>query len=194
MGDYEKNKSTYLYHNQIIQVNITYEGKSYYATYPICVVTGQQKDVEELKKFGISFSYKDMLKQILYNSDGRRPLYNKNQGVKLNGITGHYVMWNRDGGLHKYKTENNILTTQPLNDPYKTRIPFYLLADKDTVFDSNTDNFSEDISTYSNPEIAGVGIDQIWIQPKEEYDGSSTDNNVIASVYLSQSILSQIDV
>ena len=51
---------------------------TYYAAYPICMIKSYQGF-----DYPLHIDNKYTLKQVIYNSDGRRPLYNKNQGVKI---------------------------------------------------------------------------------------------------------------
>lgn len=77
--------TTAKYRNQIVQAYATVTGNAtrYYCNYPIPII--KYSTATSTCKVHIDNTY--TLKQILYNADGRNPLYNKNQGIKLN-ITG----------------------------------------------------------------------------------------------------------
>jgi hypothetical protein len=86
------------YTNLIIKATVTIREKEYHCVYPICVVqtNGALADIQSelLPVTGKNLLYLDnkkYLKQILYNADGRTPLYNKNQGVFLHGLEGRYT-------------------------------------------------------------------------------------------------------
>lgn len=39
------------------------------------------------------------MRQVLYNADGRNPVYNKNQGAKLNLPESYHISWAAVGGI-----------------------------------------------------------------------------------------------
>ena len=70
----------------------------FYAYLPICLVQ-TKGDISVLKaelykEDGNNFLYVNdakYIKQLLYGRDGRTPLYNKNQGVFIEGLEGRFV-------------------------------------------------------------------------------------------------------
>lgn len=168
------------FRNQIVSANVkwtvgktdTSNGTSYdyYGYYPVPVISypyGKQYDV------GIDKT--KTLKSITYNSDGRNPLYNKNQGVFFNfhetsdefDPTVKYYVWTAEGGE---PTKNG---TAYQDNP--TNAAFKLIQEQD----------SADGAT----RIAGAGITNIYILPNDVYDGEYSNNVVRCRIYASESAL-----
>lgn len=64
--------------NLIVKGSTTWESQQHYAFYPIPVVT--YPDINAITN-RVRFDKQYLLKQVLYNADGRNPLFNKNQGI-----------------------------------------------------------------------------------------------------------------
>ena len=154
------------YTNLIIKATVTIKEKEYHCVYPICVIqtNGTLADIQSelLPVTGKNLLYLDnkkYLKQILYNADGRTPLYNKNQGVFLHGLEGRYTEWKVAGGLGQSgETENNT-------------IPIRLLEEKDGIDGQFV--------------LQTVNKDGLYILPTEDYNGVSCDNRVEIITYSS---------
>ena len=94
------------------------------------------------------------LKQILYNADGRNPMYNKNQGIffSFSDNPGNYIVsWTAKGGATK--------------------------EEKDAAFSLFYDN-EEEISSYI------PNAPYVYIKPKDVYGGECQNNYVEAKIYL----------
>lgn len=72
---YKTEKPSKVLSNRTVKGKITDDGQEYYAFLPICSV--QSLDVN----YTFIIKQTKTLKQVVYNSDGRHPLYNKNQGI-----------------------------------------------------------------------------------------------------------------
>jgi hypothetical protein len=79
----------------LVKATILFKNREYHCIYPVCIVqiNGPLEDLksELYDETGKNLLYIDnnkYLKQILYNSDGRTPMYNKNQGVFIHGLQG----------------------------------------------------------------------------------------------------------
>ena len=138
------------------------EIQTHYAFYPICVIE------YEAAAFEGSFSInKDKtLKHILYNADGRNPLYNENQGVFFSFSedlqTSYSVSWEAMGGLNNFE-----------NTP-----AFDLYYDKDILKDFDTIEYAAGtLSTSIN------NCPYVYIKPKDVYAGAAQNNVVKATVY-----------
>lgn len=77
-----------LYRAQIVKssVKVTVPGETgkfqeYYAFYPFPMV--YYYNAAAGRKFDVKVNSNETLRSVLYNADGRNPLYNKNQGVSL---------------------------------------------------------------------------------------------------------------
>ena len=69
------------FRNQIVKASLSWESGQYYACYPVPVVNYHTKTDGSIVDYRVKVSSKYTLKSIMYNADGRNPLYNKNQGV-----------------------------------------------------------------------------------------------------------------
>lgn len=68
------------YRNQIVRATAKYDSNTYYAFYPVpMIVYHNGAD----SKYKIRLSKSKTLRSILYNADGRNPLYNENQGLSF---------------------------------------------------------------------------------------------------------------
>ncbi len=132
-----------------------YEEKEYYAFYPLCVIKyqGALPNINRL-----SIDKEMLLKEITYNADGRNPVYNHSQGVKINNLSsGAYIKWKALGGT--------------LEGQIDTAPDFKLITEKNQKRNS------------AATEIATpAGVDTIYILPNDEYDGANCNNRVVAEV------------
>ena len=159
INDEEVNKNNILYHNQLIEASVRVRDteQEYHAVFPICVVEGTAAQIAAIKKANIYINSKKYLKQILYNSDGRTPIYNKNQGVTIENIGMREIDWEACGG--QYNEDNYT---------YNAVLPYRLILEK---------NDTEGSMYYSD-----CGLDTIYILPNDVYAGDSWDNNVTISL------------
>lgn len=109
--------STKLYRAQIVKssVKVTVPGETgkfqeYYAFYPIPIIYYYNAAVG--RKFNIKINANETLKTVLYNANGRNPLYNKNQGISLQIIQNSkedirpYIIYKAEGGLPAAREDN----------------------------------------------------------------------------------------
>jgi hypothetical protein len=98
------------------------------------------------------------LNEIVYNADGRNPIYNHNQGLKLINIPSNItkIIWTAKGGLNEEE-----------NEPWIS-----LLEER------NLDNGQLTIET-----IPQDNTDMIYVLPNDIFDGSATNNRVEAALY-----------
>ena len=117
----------------------------------------------------ISIDRSTYLNEIVYNSDGRNPTYNQNQGLKLNLPDDIIkVVYTAKGGFNKDGNEGNLL--------YLESSPcFSLLETKD--------------SKERKYIIEKVGYDKntIYVLPNDSYSGSITNNYIEAKCYAADS-------
>ena len=136
--------------------------QTHYAFYPVPIIEYEQAIYDG----SISIVKDKTLKHILYNADGRNPLYNENQGVFFNfsedNQTSLTVSWEAVGGL----------------DGYENTPAFDLYYDKDILKNSDTIVYAAD--TLSN-KIEYCPY--IYIKPKDVYAGAAQNNHVRATVY-----------
>lgn len=134
----------------IVQARTTLDGTTYYTNYGIVVAKYNSTDSVVLDD-----TY--TLRSILYNADGRNPLYNKNQGIFLQVLdgSGEDVTSNR---FIEYVAEGG--DTQP---------DFKLITEKN------------DIEGYIS--VAGLGKDHVYILPNDSYSGLYTNNLVHVRIW-----------
>lgn len=140
--------------NYILRAQLKYGENNYYAFYPLCIINyiGSLPRVSR-----ISIDKQFLLKEIMYNADGRNPVYNHFQGVKINNLPrGARVTWYARGG----DVDNSSLT------------PDIKLLEKP---DDKKENAKTGIVTAAN-------INTIYILPNDEYNGSSCNNRVEAVI------------
>ena len=85
-------------------------GQTYYAYYNLPIIEYEPGMMPLLQSQRIAIENNFYLKEITYNSDGRRPIYNHNQGLKLNHLPNDaVVIWEARGGSDciKYENSNN---------------------------------------------------------------------------------------
>lgn len=154
--------------NQIVKAQVNYtvgdSSYKYYAFYGVPVIKYNQRgntDVVQIEK-------NSLLKSITYNADGRNPLYNKNQGVKLiagkdaDSIDDLYYEWIAEGG-------EPTRTGQSYDEDPRGAC-FKIIKEKDT---------SESYATTGRIQ----GLTQIYILPNDVYDGEYGNNLVHCKVY-----------
>ena len=104
--DYNKTKSSTKYTNYIIkgQANLPIDEENYqtyYSFYPICTKTKYAAAVET--EYSVTIDKDRTLRQVVYNSDGRNPLYDKNLGIGLTfkNLTdeNRTIVWEPHGGI-----------------------------------------------------------------------------------------------
>lgn len=143
-----------LYDNQIARGQVTLDGQDYYCFYPV---------VFSEYSTGAPRAYLDKyktLKYVTYNSDGRNPLYNKNQGVFFAKMPQDFTAtFSVQGGVGNDKTTSAI---------------------KILAYDNNADTSptNEDI------KIEGKAGDMpgVYVYPEDIYSGATTNHNVIVNI------------
>lgn len=131
------------------------ETQTHYAFYPIPIIE-YAKDVNP-ERYPISIDKKRTLKHVLYNADGRNPMYNKKQGVFFNfsddDDSPYFVSWEAKGGLGE---EENT----PAFDLFSDEDYLYLQSNKNTL----------------------DGCKYVYIRPKDVYSGLAQNNHVKATI------------
>lgn len=155
---------------QIVKADVKYEDNNYYAFYPIPVI-----EYNNAGNLHVGLDKTVTLKSITYNSDGRNPLYNKNQHIALNISGGaqekYYIVWSAEGGepLRVNRT-NKAYGANPTN------AALTLLLEKDGK------QGSQKIIPAEN------NINTVYILPNDVYTGEYTNNLVHASIYTSRQV------
>lgn len=151
------------YRNLIVkgQTTIPTENGSttYYAHYPIPVV-----HYITAASYHVGISYRDYLKQILYNSNGYNPLYSQNQGVKVKltssssgtVLPDKQIRFTAQGGINENATT--------------------------AAFTISKDRGEEQGVATLTLTTDALGEAMVYICPDEFYSGAFTNNNVYCEV------------
>ncbi len=161
--------------NQIVkaQTSLTDENDNtgtYYAYFQIPIVK-----YNKISDYKVHVDTDYTLKQILYNQDGRNPLYNKNQGFKIRieafeGVAGKVVFLEAIGGA----TDRNTRETQDT-------CAFRFIPEKNSEA-----AFSSSVYTLDDS-----GELMVYILPNDVYSGLCTNNLVHGVIYSSREQLGQ---
>lgn len=165
---WSKEKTERKFRYQIVKADIEYEKNNYYAFYPMPVI-----EYNNAGNLHVGLNKTTTIKSITYNSDGRNPLYNKNQFIELNinGLQDCYIVWTAEGGEPRVANKaGKVYEGHPRN------AAFTLLLD----------NKEKESSSIIVP--AENNVSKIYILPNDIYTGEYTNNLVHAAIYTSRQI------
>ena len=149
------------------------DNETYYAFVSIPIIEYNTNPIDERNLISINKQF--YLNDVTYNADGRNPIYNHNQGLKLNlpdNIT--MVEYTAKGGFEKHwiNSEEYI---------YLEGTPsFSLLSTKESQ------NKSFNITKIGNDK------DIIYIIPNDTYNGSVTNNRIEAKCYDENTLIATV--
>lgn len=185
--------------NQIIKAEVTYNNNSYYSYYPIYTIDYKESESESKLIKNIYIDKTKTLKYITYNSDGRNPLFNKNQGIcmRINGDanTNYYIEWTVHGGIDDIPV---FVNSDKTINPYKTHLPsttssLKLYQHKEGIFyDENGEKQQESPQseilqeTPEDQKNKQIKEYEIYISPVDIYSGEYCNNLVRARIYSSK--------
>ena len=154
---------------QIVKADVKYEDNNYYAFYPMPVIEYNNAD-----NLDVGLDKTTTIKSITYNSDGRNPLYNKNQFVELN-IAGpqkeYYIVWTAEGGEPRLVNKaGKVYENHPRNAAFGL------------LLDSKDKEGSSIIVPVDNNR------NKVYILPNDVYTGEYTNNLVHAAIYTSRQV------
>ena len=139
--------------------------RDYYGYYPLPVIEYKSEKPAIYANRRIAIDRKTYLKEITYNADGRNPIYNHNQGLKIINLPiGSTVIWKAKGGWTKEENNPDFGLTFEKND---------VIENTDSILESNLENQTEAL---------------IYIVPKDESTGSSTNNRIEAEIYVNNNL------
>ena len=179
------NNNNNYYNIQIIKSHIVISQKDkttqeYYGYYPLPIIYYKNKDdISEFanNRLGISKDY--YLKEVTYNADGRNPIYNHNQGLKIINLPDWCNESNikiiAKGGWSKEENQPDftILEEETIFDKENHSIMIYILPN-DSCGGSKTNNRIE-VNIYQE-EVNNQEIDQ------EETNNQETDQEEIKPI------------
>lgn len=185
--------------NQTIKAEVTYNNNSYYSYYPIYTIDYKESESESKLIKNIYIDKIKTLKYITYNSDGRNPLFNKNQGIciRINGDanTNYYIEWTVHGGIDDIPV---FVNSDKTINPYKTHLPsttssLKLYQHKEGIFyDENGEKQQESPQleilqeTPEDQKNKQIKEYEIYISPADIYSGEYCNNLVRARIYSSK--------
>lgn len=128
------------------------------------------------------------LNDVIYNADGRNPIFNHNQGLKLINLPKDSIIhWIARGGLNATKTEHSNI----VDEYFETKPCFSIGFEKDTkkTYSELVSKRSSSFSYNNDEQIVQIIEDDIneamiYILPNDVYDGSATNNRVEAKIYV----------
>lgn len=166
--DYNQDKN-YRMQNIKVSVQLT-DDQMYYAFFSLPIIEYEPSVLEInalLPINRISIDKDFYLNEIVYNQDGRNPVYNHNQGLKLYNIPSNItkVVWMAKGGLANEE-----------NKPWIS-----LLEERDS------DNGQLTLET-----IPQDNTSMIYVLPKDIFDGSATNNRVEAKLYEDNKLIATV--
>ena len=153
--------------------------QDYYAFYPIPVI------LYRTGLYSVKLDKTKTLKYVTYNSDGRNPLYNKNQGIffTLVGTDGEplsddeiskrTVQYEVQGGIDDNAATASIKLRRTKNGYFDVFDPDTGLATEQVKDQDPTTLIRENLKDFP----------QIYVIPDEIYSGAYSNNNVIVSIY-----------
>jgi len=150
-----------------VQLN---DDQMYYAFFSLPVIEYEQSSIpvsELISTNRVSIDKNSYLNEIIYNADGRYPIYNHNQGLRLYNIPDNItkIKWIAKGGLVPEE-----------NDPW-----ILLLEEK------KSDNGQLEIET-----IPQNNSSMIYVLPKDIFDGSATNNRIEAELYSEDQLIATV--
>lgn len=174
--------------NQIIKAEVIYNNNSYYSYYPIYTIDYKESESESKLIKNIYIDKTKTLKYITYNSDGRNPLFNKNQGICIriegNENTNYYIEWTVHGGINDIvdaKGESSATSSLKLYQ-HKEGI-FYDENGEKQQESPQSEILQETPEDQKNKQIKEY---EIYISPVDIYSGEYCNNLVRARIYSSK--------
>lgn len=191
--DTQKSEITGKLSNQIIKAEITYNNNSYYSYYPIYTIDYKESESESKLIKNIYIDKTKTLKYITYNSDGRNPLFNKNQGIciRINGDanTNYCIEWTVHGGIDDIPADDsNSGKGKPSATSslklYKYKEGIYYNEDGEKQQESPHSEFLQE--TPEDQKNKQIKEYEIYVSPADIYSGEYCNNLVRARIYSSK--------
>lgn len=164
----------YLLQNIRAEISLNKE-QTYYGFFSLPIIiyedTGGLSVANLLLKNRIAISKKYYLKEIIYNQDGRNPVYNHNQGLKLINIPSNIsrIVFKAKGGWDAQKSISGSITKVIEDTP-----DFSLLLKRD----------NNEYVAQKEIEITNVSDEaMVYVIPNDTYNGSQTNNRIEVQLY-----------
>lgn len=155
-------------------------GETYYAYFSLPIIEYEEGQNLPLKlhKDTIAIDKPTYLNEIVYNADGRNPIYNHNAGLKLINLPeGATVEWVVKGGFGgRRSSHSNSIESIAENTPNIS-----LLESRDS---------RDGLITFTT--TAEEGSSMVYVLPADEFDGSSTNNRIEAKVSVNGNLIATV--
>lgn len=161
------------------EVKVT-TGETYYAYFSLPIIEYEegQKLPLKLHKDTIAIDKPTYLNEIVYNADGRNPIYNHNAGLKLINLPeGAKVKWTAKGGFGGQRSQYS----NHINSIEETTPSISLLEDRD-----NRQGEAEITTNAIN------GSSMIYVLPADEFNGGSTNNRIEAEISVDNNLIATV--
>ena len=163
---WNSNKNNYInsYNLQIIKNHIIDKdtNNEYYGYYPLPIIHYNTKaDLSSYAENRIAIDKKSYLKEVTYNADGRNPIYNHNQGLKLLNLPkDKELIFIAKGGWNVAEDDPDFSLVYQYQDENDMTVTV-----NDTIITTNSNNF-----------------DMIYILPNDSCGGSKTNNRIEVTI------------
>lgn len=159
------------FRNQIIKASYKLENKEYSACYPLAIINYRAK-----KNYQVDIISSETLNQIMYNREGRNPLYNHNLGISININSNDkkYIVWSAEGGEPEFDGKN--YADHPQN------------SDLSLSYEKDSNIASKMLAPRANHDEQGniTGFEQlthVYISPNIKYSGKYSNNLIYGRIY-----------
>ena len=113
---YHDDKKSLLLQTIRSEVSIAESDQTYYSFFSLPIIEYEPDSTlvnDRLPIQRIAIDKNSYLKDVVYNSDGRNPIYNHNQGLKLINLPENSIItWEARGGLNAIKSDNTNIVTE----------------------------------------------------------------------------------
>lgn len=158
----------------------------YYAFFSLPIIEyenriGSLNVANLLTKNRIAIDKKYYLNEIIYNQDGRNPVYNHNQGLKIINIPENITraVFKAKGGWNANRSDSGRILEVLEDNP-----DFALLLEKDSNESEKTNEI--EITNFDNNEA------MVYIIPNDTCGGSQTNNRVEVELYYNDSLIATV--
>lgn len=182
---------------QNIRAQAEVDGQTYYAFYSLPIIEYEEVNEDEgikdvaslLSKNRISIEKQSYLNEIIYNADGRNPIYNHNQGLKLINIPDSIskIEFTVKGGLRVKSNDLEYKDKYALSQEDSPAIGLLTEKDNEEIeFDITLEKLDKQwkiIDNKDDEEDILLDSPMVYVRPQDTFDGSITNNRIEAKLY-----------
>ena len=180
------------------------DNQTYYAFYSLPIIQYEKSNIDEsnmppeeeliedvtnlLSINRISIDKHFYLNEVVYNADGRNPIYNHNQGLKLINIPNSIkkIIFTVKGGLGNEKTPCVRLLKDRNNQHDEGLDQIIIERNEENLI---LWNIVEELEEDNQSENISMEEPMVYILPDDTYDGSKTNNRIEAKLYKENELL-----